>query len=121
MAVKRLDLIACVRGPNFAGFVRARGNNLVTLRVELDLTDLVLVSLKNCNARSGKHIVNSRESIGTGSSKFVSSAVEACVKYFVVVTSKSLYALALRDVPQLTCSVNAASEAVVPGEIKLSA
>lgn len=45
MAVECLQFISGVNAPHLARLVAARSNNLVALRVELNLTDLVLVTL----------------------------------------------------------------------------
>ena len=46
MSIQCLQLIACFGRPYLTSLVTRGGNNLVTLRIELNLTDLILVTLK---------------------------------------------------------------------------
>lgn len=65
MAVKRLQLIARVARPHFTGLVTGGRDDLVSLRVELNLTNLVLVALQQCRARSSENIINSSNAVRT--------------------------------------------------------
>ena len=46
VTVKNLQLVSCICRPYSARLVAARSNNLVTLRVKCNLTDLVFMSLQ---------------------------------------------------------------------------
>ena len=46
MAVESLNLVACVSAPHLASLITARSDDLVTLWIKLNLTDLVVVSLQ---------------------------------------------------------------------------
>ena len=79
MARKDLDFSASVSLPHSAGFVHTRCYNFVTLRVELHLTNFILVTLQQCSARACKYVVYTGEAISTGSCTLVTRLVKASI------------------------------------------
>ena len=116
-----LNFIAGLSAPQSASLVARCSNNLVALRIKLDLTDFVLVALQDGSACSCKDIVNSGHTICTCCSQLISCLVEASIKHFVGVTTELFDALSSADIPQASCSVDASGEAVVASEVKLAA
>lgn len=99
MAVQGLKLVARLCSPNFARLVARRSDDLVTLGVELNLRNLVLVALKQRNTRAREHVVHPGHAVRAGGGKFVAGAVETRIQDFIVVAAESLDALAGADVP----------------------
>jgi hypothetical protein len=60
-------LIPSVNRPQSASLITARCYNFVTLRVERDLGDFILMTLKQRNTSSSEHIIYSCNTISTGS------------------------------------------------------
>ena len=60
MPVERLNLIACVGAPDFASLVAARRDDLIALRIKLNLTDLVLVALQQRDAGTSENVIDAR-------------------------------------------------------------
>ena len=116
-----LNLIAGLSAPQSAGLVARCSNNLVALRIKLDLTDFVLVALQDCRACSCKDIVNSGHTICTCCRQLITCLVKASVKHFVSVTTELFDALSSADIPKAGRSVDASGEAVVASEVKLAA
>lgn len=57
MTIKRLDLISGVAAPHLAGLVATCSNDLVALRIKLNLTNLVLMSLEQSDTSSRENVV----------------------------------------------------------------
>ena len=68
MALKHLDFIASVDWPDAAGFIATCCYDLVALRVEGNFGNFILVALEEGHAGSCEDIVNSGNTISTGSS-----------------------------------------------------
>jgi len=119
--IKSLKFISSVSWPNFASLIRRSCYNFVSLRVELNLRDFVVMTLKQRDTGACEHIINSSISIRTASSQFVTSCVKACIQYFVSVASESFYALPRADIPKLASSVNTACQTIVTSEVELAA
>lgn len=109
MPIQSLQLVPCLRCPNLASLVARSRDDLVTLRVELNLGNFVLVTLQQSDTGTSKHVIHAGNTISTGGCKFVSSSIEAGVKHFVIVTAESLNALASTNIPKLASSVDGAS------------
>jgi hypothetical protein len=77
MARKYLDFSASVSLPHSAGFVYTRCYNFVTLRVELHLTNFILMTLQQCSTRACEYVVHAGEAISTGGRTLVTRLVEA--------------------------------------------
>lgn len=116
-----LELGAGLCRPNAARFVATRRRDHVTLRVERDLTDFVLVALKDCRAGSRKDVIHSSIAIGTRSRQFISSLIEAGVEDFVCVSAEFFNALTCANIPEPRRPINGPSEAVVSSEVELAA
>jgi hypothetical protein len=67
------------------------------------------MTLEQGDTGSGKHIIDSGDAIGACGGKFISSAIEAGVENFVIVTTEGLNALATADIPQLACTIDTSS------------
>lgn len=115
-----LDLIASLGGPQAASPVATRSDYFVPLRVELDFTDLVLVTLQDGRAGSREHVVDARHAVCARRRQLVACAVEAGVKNLVVVAAELLDALTRINIPQPGRPVDAPRQTVVSCEIKLA-
>ena len=63
MPLEDLSLVPSVYRPQAARLVTARCDDLISLRVEGDLGDLVLMTLKQRDASASKHVIDSRDTI----------------------------------------------------------
>lgn len=95
--------------------------DLVSLGVELNLADLVLVALQQGRARAREYVIYARNSVCRSGGQFVSGTIKSGVKHFILVPAESLYTLTTADVPQLAGTVDAARQAIVASKIELSA
>ena len=120
ICTQTLKLGTIFSGPYTARLVATCRHYLVTLRVKRDLTDLILMALKDRGARSREDIVDSSHSICTCRGKLISRLVKACVEHFISVTAELFYQLATTHVPQSSCSIDRAGDAVVASEVELS-
>ena len=116
-----LDFVTGVRRPDSACLVTARGDDLVSLRVERDLTDFILVALQDGRARASEDVVDASHAICTRRRKLVARAVKASVEHFVVVPAELLDALSRANIPQARRPVNRPGHAIVTREIELAA
>lgn len=79
------------------------------------------MSLQQRDARASEDIINARATIRTCRCEFVTRAVEARVKYFVIVTSEYFNALTCADIPKSASPIYATRQAVVTREVELAA
>lgn len=121
MSVESLNFISRFGRPYFAGLVRRSCYNFVSLRVELNFRDLILMPLQEGNTGSCEHIINACISVSASCRQFVSSRVKACVQHFVIMPSEGLDTLPRANIPKFASAVNAACQAVVACEVKLPA
>lgn len=109
MAIQNLKFITCLSRPNSARFVAACCDNLVSLGVKCDFTDLVLVPLQQGHACPSEDVVDSSHTVSTCGCQLIAGAVEAGVQDFVVVTTEGLDALSSADIPKSGGSIDTAS------------
>ena len=107
MTAQNLDFLSGICGPQAASLVHTSSYDTVTLRIELNFANLVLMPLEQRHTRPCKHVVDASNSIRTGGGHFVTSAVKARVKNFIIVAAEGLHALPGANIPQLAGSVDA--------------
>lgn len=66
MTLQTLHLDARISIPQPAGLVGTGGDDLVALRIELDLTNLAFVALQQSCAGSTEHVIDSSHSVSRG-------------------------------------------------------
>jgi hypothetical protein len=99
MPIQYLLLHSRVRIPHSTSLVTTGSDDLVSLRVELDLRYLILVALEKCSASSGEYIIHSGQAISGRCRQLITSIIERCIEYLVIVPLESFYALAGCDIP----------------------
>ena len=79
VGAKCLNAVARLGGPDPACLVATRSDHFVTLGVEGDFTDLILVTLEDTCASASEDVVNSRHSVCARCCQLVTSRREAGV------------------------------------------
>ena len=79
MTGKTLDFHASISSPEPAGLVDGGGNDPISLGVELNFTDFILMTLQKSHTGPSEHVVDTSHSISRGGSHLVASGVEASI------------------------------------------
>jgi len=74
-----LNFHSCVSSPKSTGLIDGGRDDSVSLGVELNFTDFILMTLQKCHTGTSEHVVYTGYSIGTSCRHFVSCRVEARV------------------------------------------
>ena len=99
MAVKYLLLHSRVRIPHSASLITTGRDDLIALRIELDLRYLILVTLEKRSAGTCEYIIDPSQTVCGSSRQLVTRVVESGVQHLIVVSLECFYALAGGDVP----------------------
>ena len=79
------------------------------------------MTLEDRRASTSEHIVDSGHTISTCCSQLVACLIEASIEYLIVVSSELLDALTSTNIPETSCTINTARQAIVSSEIELTA
>ena len=71
MAAQNLDFLACIGRPQAAGLVDTSSYDPITLGIELNFANLILVALQKGDTRTSENIIDTSNSVCTCSSHFV--------------------------------------------------
>ena len=99
MAVQYLLLYTSVRIPDSASLITTSSDDLIALRVELDLRYLVLVTLEKRSASTSEHIIDSCQAVGRCCREFIPCIVECSVQHLIVMALECFYTLPRGYVP----------------------
>ena len=99
MTIQYLLLNARVGVPDSASLITTCRDDLITLRIKLNLRYFILMTLEESSAGTCEDVVDASQAVGRCSRQLVACIVEGRVEHFVVVSLESLDTLPRCHVP----------------------